>query len=386
MDNVALNTEVNDTHRSLIPALLNFHLQIKDLSAAQKAAITAMGEDPTDVYAISYESVHEKRLLHAGEYWELEATSPVPFRVTMTALPRQLPPGLLTQLERTPFWRQNKVNGKFNATTEQLTEMALVTIQSRYQKAHKLMCDKAEEYCTLHNVKFDASTVGRFLLADADGNADDVCKIAAGQLKYFFFVRRDPTLQYCPLASLMPSSNGSSSSSSIGSNSAAFIIGGLAVAPVDDITRIATTVVMRPNIFVAKYTNKPKALTLGTDTMDAYMPPASGLCRQLELLSGDCIVNTSGPNYAHPEAPIYILVSAATTPPNGDSITRVEQQLSAASMPDTPGKQHPQRITFDVLQLEAWYRIAFSQVNCVIQKAGPAAVAMDIDEEEEGDA
>ncbi|KAG2422417.1 hypothetical protein HYH02_015366 [Chlamydomonas schloesseri] len=331
-----------------------------------------------DVYAISYESIHEKRLLHAGEYWELETTSPAPFCITMTALPRQLPPGLIMQLERTPFWRQNRVNGKLYPTTEAILEMALSTVQGRFQKIHKIMCEKAEEYCKLNNTKYDTSDVSRFLLADADGNVDDACKIAVNQLKYYFFTRSSSDKQFRPLASLLRTSN------SNGPSSAAFTIGDLAVAPADDITRAVVTAAMRPNVFVAKYSNKPKALTLGTDTMDAYLPPASGLCRQLEHLSGDCIVNNDGPNYAHPEAPIHILVAVATNPVNGDVLARTEQQLSPASLPDKPGKQHPLRATFDKLQLEAWYNMAFSRTNNIIQKAGPAAMAMDIDEEEEG--
>ncbi|PNW79980.1 hypothetical protein CHLRE_08g373373v5 [Chlamydomonas reinhardtii] len=58
-------------------------------------------------------------------------------------------------------------------------------------------------------------------------------------------------------------------------------------------------------------------------------------------------------------------------------------QASCAAKPDTPGKQHPLRVAFDVLQLEAWYRLASARAPCITTKAGPAvAAAMDTDDEE----
>ncbi|PNW77644.1 hypothetical protein CHLRE_04g217988v5 [Chlamydomonas reinhardtii] len=56
-------------------------------------------------------------------------------------------------------------------------------------------------------------------------------------------------------------------------------------------------------------------------------------------------------------------------------------QASCAAKPDTPGKQHPRRVAFDVLQLEAWYRLASARAPCITTKAGPA-VTMDTDDEE----
>ncbi|PNW69649.1 hypothetical protein CHLRE_29g757897v5 [Chlamydomonas reinhardtii] len=352
MDNDTLRTLANDVHRDTLAAILNFHFQVKDLTNAQKAALAAMGEDTRDVYSISYESTHEKRLLEEGEYWELEVTGPEAFCINITPLPRLPPPGLLQQLEKAPFWTLNKVNGKQSPIAQQLLDSAIVTVQGRFQKIHKLMSDKTEEHCKQQGIQYDATAVSRFLLADADGNVDDACKIAPNQLKYFFFTRSDASMKYQPLSSLLPTSGSASS------GTAAYAIGDLTVAPADDVTRMVMTTVT-----------------------------PSGLCKQLELLTGDCITKMDGPNYAHPEAPVYAMVAATTTPQGGDALARVEQTLSLAGLPDTPGKQHPLRVALDVLQLEAWYKLASARAPCVITKAGPAtAAAMDIDDEEEGDA